>query len=69
MKPKAVSILLKVFATIIVLIVILVFFDQRLWKESVYDFHYNLKVYLPILVLGFSGTLYGLATILEKREP
>lgn len=67
-KEKIISIILKVIAVIIILIGIGVFIEYRLWQESIYDFSVYLKIFVPILVLGFSGTLYGLATLLNQDK-
>ena len=67
-KEKIMAIILKIIAVIIILIGIGVFFEYRLWKESIYDFNVYLKIFVPILVLGFSGTLWGLATLLNKGK-
>lgn len=67
-KKKIVSIALTILATIIILIGVGVFIEYRLWKESTSDFSTYLKIFVPILVLGFSGILYGLATLLNKDK-
>ena len=67
-KEKIISIILKVIAVIIILIGIGVFFEYRLWQESIYDFYVYLKIFVPILVLGFSSTLWGIATLLNKSK-
>lgn len=68
-KDKIVSKVLKIIAIIIILIGLWVFFDLRLYRKNYYsDFTYEFKIYLPILVLGFSSTLYGIATLLEKNK-
>ena len=67
-KEKIMAIILKIIAVIIILIGIGVFFEYRLWKESIYDFNVYLKIFVSILVLGFSGTLWGLATLLNKGK-
>ena len=67
-KEKIISIILKVIAVIIILIGIGVFFEYRLWHESIYDFYVYLKIFVPILVLGFSSTLWGIATLLNKSK-
>ena len=67
-KEKIISIILKVIAVIIILIGIGVFFEYRLWQESIYDFYVYLKIFVPILVLGFSSTLWGIAALLNKSK-
>ena len=67
-KEKIISIILKVIAVIIILIGVGVFFEYRLWQESIYDFYVYLKIFVPILVLGFSGTLWGIAILLNKPK-
>ena len=67
-KEEIISIILKVIAVIIILIGIGVFFEYRLWQESIYDFYVYLKIFVPILVLGFSSTLWGIATLLNKPK-
>lgn len=67
-KEKIISIILKVIALIIILIGIGVFFEYRLWQESIYDFYVYLKIFVPILVLGFSSTLWGIATLRNKPK-
>ncbi len=67
-KEEIISIILKVIAVIIILIGIGVFFEYRLWQESIYDFYVYLKIFVPILVLGFSSTLWGIATLLNKSK-
>jgi len=66
-KDKLISKILKVTALIIILIGIYVFLDYKLWKEVYTDFQIYLKTFVSILVLGFSGTLYGIATLIEKN--
>lgn len=66
-KNKVVSIILKIIAIIIILIGIKVFVEYRLWKETSSNFSAYLKTFLPISVLGFSGILYGISTLLEKE--
>ena len=63
-KEKTVSIILKGIAILIVLMGIYDFFEYRLWKDSTTF----MNVYLPILVLGFSGTLLGIAVLLDKNK-
>ena len=63
-KEQIVAIVLKVIALIIILIGVRVFIEYRLWSDSTG----YLKAFVPILVLGFSGTLYGLATLLNKNR-
>lgn len=60
---------LKFFAVIIILIAIYVFIDLQLWiNEHSYDVANLCKVFLPIMALGFSGTLYGIATLIEMKQ-
>lgn len=65
---KVMSIILKIFAIIIMLIGISAFVEYRLWRDLTFDFAIYLKIFLPILVLGLSGTLYGIATLLENTK-
>lgn len=68
MKEKTISTILKIMAVIIFIIGVCTFFKHHLWRESYTDFFTYLKTFLPILVLGFSGTLYGLATLINKDK-
>ena len=45
-----------------------IFYDWRLWKNMRTDFGNILQIFLPISVLGFSGILYGIATLLNKDK-
>lgn len=67
-KEKIISIVLKIMSVVIILIGASVFIEYRLWRESITDFSVYLKTFIPILVLGFSGTLYGIATLLNKDK-
>lgn len=67
-KEKIISIVLKIMSVVIILIGASVFIEYRLWRESIADFSVYLKTFIPILVLGFSGTLYGIATLLNKDK-
>lgn len=67
-KEKMVSIILKIVTIIIILIGISVFVEYKLWEEANTDFKFYLKVFVSILVLGFSGTLYGMAMLLDKNK-
>ncbi len=67
-KEKIISIILKVIALIIILIGVIVFLEYKLWENRGYDFEVYLRIFVPILVLGFSGTLYGLAALLNKDK-
>lgn len=67
-KEKIISVILKIIAVIIIIIGASVFVEFRLWKESITDFSVYLKTFVPILVLGFSGTVYGIATLLNKDK-
>ena len=63
-----ISIILVVLAGIIVIIGLSVFNKYRLWKEPRSDFQIYLKTFIPILVIGFSGTLCGIATLIYKDK-
>lgn len=67
-KNKIVSIMLKVIAIIIILIGVYTFIEYGLWRDLSSDFSVYLKTFLPILVLGFSGTLYGLSILLDNKK-
>lgn len=67
-KEKIISVILNIIALVIFVIGASVFVEYRLWKESITDFSVYLKTFVPILVLGFSGTLYGIATLLNKDK-
>ena len=67
-KEKVISVILKIIALVIILIGVCVFIEYRLWKETNTDFSVYLKTFVPILVLGFSGTLYGIAILLNKDK-
>ena len=67
-KEKIISTVLKIMSVVIILIGASVFIEYRLWRESITDFSVYLKTFIPILVLGFSGTLYGIATLLNKDK-
>ena len=67
-KEKMISVILKIIAVVIIIIGASVFVEYRLWKESTTDFSVYLKTFVPILVLGFSATLYGVATLLNKDK-
>jgi len=58
---KAISILILIYG-------IYVFLDFRLWKDSTSDFSLYMKTFLPILVVGFSTTIYGISCLLEKKK-
>jgi len=70
-KEKIISIILKIIAIVILLYGVWRFYDWHLWepgyptKEPTWS---TTKVFLPILTLGFSGTLYGIATLLNKDK-
>ena len=65
---KIISSILNVIAIIIILLGFYVFIDYRLWKRPTTDFVIYLKIFVPILVLGFSCTLYGIASLLNKDK-
>lgn len=60
--------MLKVIAIIIILIGVYTFIEYGLWRDLSSDFSVYLKTFLPILVLGFSGTLYGLSILLDNKK-
>ena len=63
-KEKIISIILKGLAILILFIGLYGFLEYRLWKWDA-D---SMGVYLPILVFGFSGTLFGIAALLDKNK-
>lgn len=65
-KNKIVAIILKVLAIIIILIGLWNLIEYRVWAPNAVTFHTYLKIFIPICTLGFSGTLYGIATLLEQ---
>lgn len=67
-KNKIVSTVLKVISMIIILIGTYTFVEYRLWRDLSTDFSVYLKIFLPILVLGFSGTLYGISILLDNNK-
>ena len=68
-KNKIISKILKIIAIGILLYGAWLFYDWRLWKEVMNStIGTFLKLFLTILVFGFSGTLYGLATLLTSHE-
>lgn len=67
-KDKIISKILKIISIGILLYGLWIFYDWRLWKDSFNStLETELKILLPILTFGFSGTLYGIATLLEKK--
>lgn len=67
-KEKIISIVLKIISVLILLYGMWIFYDWRLWKNMRTDFGNILQIFLPISVLGFSGILYGIATLLNKDK-
>lgn len=67
-KEIIISVILKIIALVIVIIGVSAFIEYRLWEETITDFSVYLKTFVPILVLGFSGTLYGISTLLNKDK-
>lgn len=67
-KNKIISIILKIFAIIIILMGVYGYSDLGLWKQHISDFDYYYRIILIISVLGFSGTLYGIATIIDTKD-
>ena len=67
-KEKNISIVLKIISVLILLYGIWKFYDWRLWEDMKNDFGNIVQIFLPISVLGFSGTLYGIATLLNKDK-
>ncbi len=63
-KEKTISIILKGISILILFIGLYGFLEYRLWKWDA-D---SMKIYLPILVFGFSGTLFGIATLLDRNK-
>jgi len=67
-KDKIISKILKIISIGILLYGLWVFCDWRLWREALNSsLATELKILLPILTFGFSGSLYGIATLLEKK--
>ena len=67
MNNTGVQIILKSLAVIIIFIGVYFFIDLELWNaEARYEVAHICQIFLPIAVLGFSGTLYGIATIIES---
>lgn len=66
-KTRIITIILRIIAIIIILIGISVFMEYKLWENRHTDFGTYLRTFVPILVLGFSGTLFGLAELLNKN--
>jgi len=68
-KDKRISKVLKLISIAILLYGIWIFYDWRLWKEVLNSsLGTELKILIPILTFGFSGTLYGIATLLNKDK-
>ena len=67
-KEKIISVILKIIALVIVIIGVSIFIEYRLLEETITDFSVYLKTFVPILVLGFSGALYGISTLLNKDK-
>lgn len=59
--------LLKVIAFLVFIYGVYVFVDFRLWKESASDFNLYMRIFLPIIVIGFSTTIYGISCLMEKK--
>jgi len=66
MNKKTISKLLKLIILIMILIYLWVIYDMHLYNGTYSDFKYYLEVFLPLLVLGFSGVLYSLSILIEK---
>ena len=67
-KDKTISKILKIISVGILLYGLWIFYDWRLWREALNStLATELKILLPILTFGFSGSLYGIATLLEKK--
>ena len=43
-----------------------IFIDWRLWRNMTTNMGDMLQIFLPIIVLGFFGALYGIACLLVK---
>lgn len=67
-KEKIISNILNIIAVIIIFLGFYVFINYRLWRRPTTDFAIYLKIFIPILVLGFSGTLCGIASLLNKDK-
>lgn len=65
-KQQIVSYFLKAFSICILLIGIYVSIKYKLFKEHFDYFYESMQVYLPILVLGSAGSLYGIAVLLDS---
>lgn len=66
MNKNRVIIILKSIVVAIVLIYLWVIYDADLYKGAYNDFDYVFEVFLPILVLGFTGIIYGIIALLKK---
>lgn len=45
-----------------------IFLDWRLWRDMTTNMGNLLQIFLPIVVLGFSGCLYGIAYLIVKNN-
>lgn len=60
--------ILKLIALLIFGYGLWVFFDWRLWRNMTTNMGNMLQIFLPIVVLGFSGCLYGIASLLVNNN-
>jgi|GEM_PF-6144785 len=65
MKKK--STILKIIAILIIVMAIRTYFKDKLWIDWEEYYNYDL-IYLPMIALGFSSTLFGISWLLEKDE-
>ena len=67
-KNKIISIILKVISVFVLLYGSYHFCYWKLWEEQIADLFVELQIILPVLILGMSGCLYGIATLLDTTE-
>ena len=65
-KNEVISIALKVIAVLIIIIGAEMFYELRLWDVRARA-NSTESYFFPISVLGFSGALYGIATLLDNK--
>lgn len=69
MKKKIIIVtILKLIALFILGYGLWIFIDWRLWRDMTTNMGDLLQIFLPIVVLGFSGCLYGIASLLVKNN-
>lgn len=67
-KRRIFSKVLKCCSLIIILFFMWNVYDLVLWKPAKSDFDVYMRTFLPILTIGFSGSLYGIALLLDNNE-